>query len=301
MPFIFISYSHKDTEYANRLADSLEARGIHVWIDERIDFGARWPQAIEENLDRCAAFVVVMTPDSKKSEWVQNELARALRLRMPIYPLLLEGDVWLALEATQYVDVRGNTLPPERFYTGLARILAAADAQGSSFASRRERLQTELGEMQRRYDNLTRRIAAVDTDLGREMDGERRLILEERRTELAGKREQTSTSMTQIERELAEQEASKPGTTVSSDAVRTISGERLPVLQQPALLGQKELMPLDVRDMVRRELANFQKFGYLLSKSQLDLLASHREALSLDDDELVMVLRSALALSLIHI
>ena len=40
--------------------------------------------------------------------------------------------------------------------------------------SRREQLQIELGELQRRYDNLTMRIAAVDTDLGREMDGERR-------------------------------------------------------------------------------------------------------------------------------
>ena len=32
MPFIFISYSHKDSEYANRLADSLEAKGIDTWM-----------------------------------------------------------------------------------------------------------------------------------------------------------------------------------------------------------------------------------------------------------------------------
>ena len=107
MPFIFLSYSHKDSEYANRLADSLEAKGLEVWIDERIDYGARWPKVIQENLDRCTAFVVVMTPNSYESEWVQAQLTRARRLRKPTFPLLLDGDVWLALEATHYVEVRG--------------------------------------------------------------------------------------------------------------------------------------------------------------------------------------------------
>ena len=166
MPFIFLSYSHKDSEYANRLADSLEAKGLEVWIDERIDYGSRWPKVIQENLDRCSAFVVVMTPDSFESEWVQAELTRARRLRKPTFPLLLDGDVWLALEATHYVEVREAKLPPSRFYNALADILSTGQAQTASSASQRERLQTELNELQRRYDNLTSRIAAVDTDLG---------------------------------------------------------------------------------------------------------------------------------------
>ena len=43
---------------------------------------------------------------------MQNELTRAQRLGKRIFPLLLEGDVWLALETDQYVDVRGAKLPP---------------------------------------------------------------------------------------------------------------------------------------------------------------------------------------------
>ena len=61
MPFIFISYSHKDSEYAHRLAKSLEQAGFAVWIDERIDYGTTWPDVIQKQLDDCKAFIVVMT------------------------------------------------------------------------------------------------------------------------------------------------------------------------------------------------------------------------------------------------
>ena len=39
MPEVFVSYSHKDSEYAQRLADELRRYAIDVWIDDRIDYG----------------------------------------------------------------------------------------------------------------------------------------------------------------------------------------------------------------------------------------------------------------------
>ena len=38
MAHVFISYSHKDKEYARKLADELKRRGIDAWIDDRIDY-----------------------------------------------------------------------------------------------------------------------------------------------------------------------------------------------------------------------------------------------------------------------
>jgi hypothetical protein len=124
MSYIFISYSHKDSGYAHKLAESLEERGFEVWIDERIDYGTRWPHVIQENLDRCSAFILVMTSRSYDSDWVQNELSRAKRKRKPVFPLLLEGsEPWLSVEATLYCDVRGRQLPPPDFYARLARVV----------------------------------------------------------------------------------------------------------------------------------------------------------------------------------
>jgi hypothetical protein len=123
MGHIFISYSRTDTEYAHKLADVLQSKGLEIWIDARLDYGSQWPLELQKQLDSCEAFIVIMTPRSFASEWVQSELQRAKRKLKPIFPLLLEGDEpWLSVESTQFYDVRGGKLPDARFYSALQRV-----------------------------------------------------------------------------------------------------------------------------------------------------------------------------------
>ena len=127
MGHIFISYSHKDTKYAHKLANALTDMGINVWIDERLDYGSQWPHEIQKQLDTCDAFILVMSPRSFASDWVQSELQRAKRKLKPIFPVLLEGDEpWLSVESTQYYDVRNGELPDSRFYSALKRVVSAS-------------------------------------------------------------------------------------------------------------------------------------------------------------------------------
>ena len=44
MGHIFISYSHRDMDYAYRLTETLQASGFQVWIDTRLDYGSQWPR-----------------------------------------------------------------------------------------------------------------------------------------------------------------------------------------------------------------------------------------------------------------
>lgn len=126
MGHIFISYSHKDTEYAHALADSLQSMSFTVWIDERLDYGSQWPSEIQKQLDSCDAFILIMSPRSFASEWVQSELQRAKRKLKPVFPLLLEGDEpWLSVESTQYYDVRNRKLPDDEFYADLKHAVSA--------------------------------------------------------------------------------------------------------------------------------------------------------------------------------
>lgn len=116
MTSVFISYSHKDRDYVIRLKEVLETYQIDTWIDTTISVGEIWPLAIQHNIDACVIFIVVMTPRSFESEWVQNEVTRAKRLGKQIYPLLLEGDNWIHFETRQYLDVRNGTLPEKSFF-----------------------------------------------------------------------------------------------------------------------------------------------------------------------------------------
>jgi formylglycine-generating enzyme required for sulfatase activity len=122
MGHIFISYSHKDRSYIERLASALREHGFDIWVDNRLDYGSQWPNEIQKYLDTCTAFIVVMSANSFGSEWVQSELSRAKRKKKPIYPLLLEDEPWLSVESTQFIDVRGGNLPDEKFYNTLEAV-----------------------------------------------------------------------------------------------------------------------------------------------------------------------------------
>jgi len=60
-------------------------------------------------------------------------------------------------------------------------------------------LRQQLAEWQGRYETLSKRIAALDKDLGRTLDSETKVVLEERRQELVAEREQAAEEMAQIE------------------------------------------------------------------------------------------------------
>lgn len=125
MAHIFISYSHRDHEYATRLYQHLTEQGFDSWIDHRLDYGSQWPLEIQSQLDGCDAFIIILSQNSYQSEWVQSELQRAKRKAKPIFPLLLAGDEpWLSLESTQFYDVRDGGLPDARFFSALKKALS---------------------------------------------------------------------------------------------------------------------------------------------------------------------------------
>ncbi|MEP7292110.1 MAG: SUMF1/EgtB/PvdO family nonheme iron enzyme, partial [Chloroflexota bacterium] len=137
MDHVFISYNKKhDRDYARRFADRLLEVGFDVWIDDRIDFGDEWWAVIVKAIRDCAAFVVIMTPHSDLSEWVQREVLLAMSLRKSIFPVLLEGELidstyWTMFIGKQYVDVRSGVLPNDDFYRRLEREAPCKPTRGS--------------------------------------------------------------------------------------------------------------------------------------------------------------------------
>lgn len=120
MSHIFISYSHKDKTYAQELAKKAKQLAVPIWIDNKLETGEQWQRVIEEKINTCAGFIVIMTPSSYKSTWVQKELNHAQSKNKQIYPLLLSGeDTWLSVRDIQHLDVRNKQLPQAKFFTKL--------------------------------------------------------------------------------------------------------------------------------------------------------------------------------------
>lgn len=111
---VFMSYSRRDNDVMRRVVSFLRKEGIKVWVDnEKLIPGTPiWEEEIEKAIRNAPAIIVVLSPDSKNSEWVRREIGLADQYRRRVFPLLVRGDeetsISLRLINRQFVDIREN-------------------------------------------------------------------------------------------------------------------------------------------------------------------------------------------------
>jgi hypothetical protein len=110
---IFISYSRKDQEYVRKLAEDLNQRvGGGVWFDQSdIQAGDKWRDRITKGVQDAQVVVLVLSPDSAASKYVQMEINLALEAGRTIIPILyrpvqLTGELDEFVRETQFIDLQ---------------------------------------------------------------------------------------------------------------------------------------------------------------------------------------------------
>ncbi len=73
MADIFVSYAQADRDWVKELATALEAEGLSVWWDPNLLPGTRYRDAIQSEMDKAKAVVVVWSRISIESDWVRDE------------------------------------------------------------------------------------------------------------------------------------------------------------------------------------------------------------------------------------
>jgi len=85
MTAFFVSHSHIDAVWCNQFVNSLKMQGVNIWYDNQgLFIGDEWVKKIEEELQRRDVFLLVISPESWISPWVQKELSLALALKKRI-------------------------------------------------------------------------------------------------------------------------------------------------------------------------------------------------------------------------
>ena len=122
MTQVFISYSRKDIKFARRLAGDLEKAGFDVWWDiSDLKGGDDWVRFIPAAIEASQYFVVLLSPNSIQSEWVEKEYSYAIRLRKKIIPAMIKlCAVPFSLHTINYVDFINVD-----YATGVNRLLDA--------------------------------------------------------------------------------------------------------------------------------------------------------------------------------
>jgi hypothetical protein len=77
MADVFLSYSHKDTDFVRDLVRFVEAEGFSVWWDHTIPPGKTWDDVIARGIREAKACIIIWSPDSVISDWVKEEATLA--------------------------------------------------------------------------------------------------------------------------------------------------------------------------------------------------------------------------------
>ncbi|HEV2706255.1 MAG TPA: toll/interleukin-1 receptor domain-containing protein [Pyrinomonadaceae bacterium] len=87
---LFLSYSSRDSAFADSLSKKLRERGVDTWTnqEERM-WGTNLFDLTGEALNKASAVAFLMSEHSRNSQWVAFEVGAASAQGKPIFPILL--------------------------------------------------------------------------------------------------------------------------------------------------------------------------------------------------------------------
>lgn len=92
---IFISYSHLDEDFAQRVHNDLQASGVRCWYAAHdVKPGLKLYEQIDQAIRSHEKLLLILSPNSINSEWVRSEIAKARRREVQeggrvLFPVLL--------------------------------------------------------------------------------------------------------------------------------------------------------------------------------------------------------------------
>lgn len=90
LPYLFVSYAHKNDAAVLEIIGTLQSRGFRVWYDEGIEAGSEWPESIASHLERAQLVLAFLSPAYLQSDNCRKEMHYALTKKKPVINVYLE-------------------------------------------------------------------------------------------------------------------------------------------------------------------------------------------------------------------
>jgi hypothetical protein len=92
MSHIFISYSRKDLDFAQKIVNALAENKLDTWIDwKSIPKGEDWEQEIYRGIEEADAFLFLISRDSVRSNMCSKEIDHAVKNGKRIIPIVIRS------------------------------------------------------------------------------------------------------------------------------------------------------------------------------------------------------------------
>jgi len=103
MPSVFLSYSHKDEVWKDRLKTHLGVLELDTWDDRRIEGGADWFEEIQDAMARASVAVLLISQHFLTSKFILGEeVPRLLQRRktegLSVIPVIVQTCAWDQVE-----------------------------------------------------------------------------------------------------------------------------------------------------------------------------------------------------------
>jgi hypothetical protein len=111
---IFLSYARSDYPYAHKLVEHLKQHGVSGWMDSAdISSGGAVASKVRSAIQDSHAMVVLVSPESLRSNWVNFEVGAGMALDIPIIPIVVQGegvenDLPEQLRGMRHLDARNR-------------------------------------------------------------------------------------------------------------------------------------------------------------------------------------------------
>lgn len=90
--YAFISYQTSDTDDACWVKKVLIENGINCWMaPDSIPGGSSYADEIDDAINNCTVFVLVLSEKAQQSKWVKKELDRAINTGKLVLPFMIEN------------------------------------------------------------------------------------------------------------------------------------------------------------------------------------------------------------------